>query len=372
MLFRSERKAYEIELEASRTILDNVFEMATKMAGRLDETRDITLKYFEGQVRAAVSLAVGFIEDIEARRVRGELSDEEARRLTYESLRSLQYGNNDYVWVSDYSANILSHPDPRYHGRNVSAFKDETGEGIIPRVIEIARRDGEGSYIYDWTRLGSGRTTRKIAYFRDLPKLKIVVGSGAYLDDIDAEVERRRVAAIDDMRKALREIRIARTGYAYIFDAADNMIIHPNANIEGQEFTTRRDPKTGQPIAEELKAVADTDHPLHYLWDKPSDPGNYVYEKISWVRHFKEFDWYIASSVYERRAPVLLAGARPPHPVGGGIDRPRRRGDRRPPRRRRSAGRSSRTGDRGSAGRCATRTPAPSRCRAPPPPAPRR
>lgn len=293
-----ERKAYEIELEASRTILDNVFEMAAKMAGRLDETRGITLKYFEGQVRAAVSLAVGFIEDIEKRRARGELSDEEARRLTYESLRSLQYGNNDYVWVSDYDANILSHPDARYHGRNVSSFKDETGEGIIPRVIEIARKDGEGSWIYDWTRLGSGKTTRKIAYFRDLPKLKIVVGSGAYLDDIDAEVERRRIQAIDDMRKALREIRIARTGYAYIFDAANNMIIHPNSNIEGTEFTTRSDPKTGKPISDELKAVADTDHPLHYMWDKPTDPGNYVYEKISWVRHFKEFDWYIASSVY--------------------------------------------------------------------------
>ncbi len=293
-----ERKAYEIELEASRTILDNVFEMAAKMAGRLDETRDITLKYFEGQVRAAVSLAVGFIEDIEARRARGELSDDEARRLTYESLRSLQYGNYDYVWVSDYSANILSHPDARYHGRNVSAITDETGEGIIPRVIDIARRDGEGSYIYDWTRLGSGKPTRKIAYFRDLPKLKVVVGSGAYLDDIDAEVERRRVMAIDDMRKALREIRIARTGYAYIFDAANNMIIHPNSNIEGTEFTTRSDPKTGKPIADELKAVADTDHPLHYMWDKPTDPGNYHYEKISWVRHFKEFDWYIASSVY--------------------------------------------------------------------------
>lgn len=293
-----ERKAYEIELEASRTILDNVFEMATKMAGRLDETRSITLKYFEGQIRAAVSLAVGFVEDVHARRDRGEISDEEARRLAFESLRSLQYGNNDYVWVSDYSANILSHPDARYHGHNVSAFKDETGEGIIPRVIEIARRDGEGSYIYDWTRLGSGRPTRKIAYFRDLPKLRLVIGSGAYLDDIDAEVERRRVEAIDDMRKALRNIRIARTGYAYVFDAANNMIIHPNANIEGMEFAARIDPKTGKSIAEELKSVADLDRPLHYMWDKPSDPGNYVYEKISWVRHFKEFDWYIASSVY--------------------------------------------------------------------------
>ncbi len=293
-----ERRAYEIELEASRTILDNVFEMATKMAGRLDETRGITLKYFEGQIRAAVSLAVGVIENADARRARGEINGEEARRFAFESLRSLQYGNNDYVWVSDYEANILSHPDARYHGHNVAAFKDEAGESIIPRVIDIARRDGEGSTIYDWTRLGSGKPTRKISYFRDLPKLGLVVGSGAYLDDIDAEVDRRRVEAIDDMRKALRNIRIARTGYAYIFDAANNMIIHPNPNIEGKEFTTRSDPKSGMPIADELKAVADTDQPLHYMWDKPSDPGNYVYEKISWVRHFKEFDWYIASSVY--------------------------------------------------------------------------
>ncbi len=293
-----ERKAYEIELEASRTILDNVFEMAAKMAGRLAETRAITLKSFEGQIRTAVSLAVGLIEDVHARKARGEISDEDLRRLAYESLRAVKWGNDDYVWVSDYAANILSHPDPRWHAHNVAAVKDEAGESIIPKLIEVARRDGEGTMIYDWTRLGSGRPTRKISYFRDLPHLGIVVGAGAYLDDIDAEVERRRVAAIDDMRKALREIRIARTGYAYVFDAANNMIIHPNANIEGTEFTTRSDPKTGEPIAVELRTVADTDKPLHYMWDKPTDPGNYHYEKISWVRHFREFDWYIASSVY--------------------------------------------------------------------------
>lgn len=293
-----ERKAYEIELEASRTILDNVFEMASKMAGRLDETRDITLKSFEGQLRAAVALAVGLIEGVEARRARGEISDDDVKRLAWNSLRAVKWGEDDYVWVSDYAAHILSHPDPRWHDRDVSAIADEAGEKILPRVIEIARREGEGSTIYDWTRVGASRPSRKISYFRDLPKLGIVVGAGAWLDDIDAEVARRRVRAVDDMRRALREIRIARTGYAYIFDAADTMIIHPNANIEGAEFAARSDPKTGKPIADELKAVADGDVPLHYMWDKPSDPGNYVYEKISWVRHFPEFDWYIASSVY--------------------------------------------------------------------------
>ncbi|MFX8999795.1 cache domain-containing protein, partial [Acinetobacter baumannii] len=66
---------------------------------------------------------------------------------------------------------------------------------------------------------------------------------------------------------------------------------------------------TGRPIAEDLKVAAAKGEPLTYLWDKPDDPGNYAYEKISWVRHFEGFDWYIASSVYVdelRRSSVVL------------------------------------------------------------------
>ncbi len=44
--------------------------------------------------------------------------------------------------------------------------------------------------------------------------------------------------------------------------------------------------------------MADTGEELHYLWDKPGDPGNYRYEKLSLVRYMPEFDWYICSSVY--------------------------------------------------------------------------
>ena len=293
-----ERKAYEIELDASRTILDNVYEMAAEMAGGLDERRDITLRSFEAQVREAVTLAASLIEDVFARRDRGEISEETARLLAFETLRALKYGNDDYVWVSDYSSFILSHPDPRYHRRNVASFKDETGDAIIPKIVEIARSQGEGTWTYDWTRLGSGKPTKKVAYFKDLPKLSLVVGSGAYRDDIDAAVEQRRLTAIEEMRKALAAIRIARTGYAYVFDSHNNMIIHPDPGLEGTEFSRRLDPATGLPIADELRAVADTAQPLYYMWDKPSDPGHYVYEKISWVRHFPGFDWYIASSVY--------------------------------------------------------------------------
>lgn len=293
-----EEKAYEIELNASRTILDNVFVMAGKINGSLEDQRTITVDSYKTQLRDVVSLAASYLEYVFSRVDRGEISEQEGRRQAFDGLRAFKYGNNDYIWVTDYSSVIQSHPDQEFHGRDASGRLDPEGRPILPTIINIAREKGQGFHTYPWQRLGETQTTDKISYFVDLPRRKLVIGTGAYLDDIDKEVERRKAEAITDLRQALRNIRIARTGYVYIFDAANNMIIHPNANIEGTEFGTLTDPATGRPINAELKEAADSDRPLTYRWDKPSDPGNYSYEKISWVRHFKGFDWYIASSVY--------------------------------------------------------------------------
>jgi signal transduction histidine kinase/CheY-like chemotaxis protein/HAMP domain-containing protein len=293
-----EEKAYEIELNASRTILDNVFVMAGKINGSLEDQRAIIVDVHKAQLRDVVMLAASYLDYAFGRADRGEVSVDEARRLAFDGLRALKYGNNDYIWVTDYASVIQSHPDPEFHGRDVSGLLDPEGRPILPTIIAIAREKGEGFHTYPWQRLGESRTSDKLSYFIDLPHRNLVIGTGTYLDDIDKEVERRKAAAIDDLRQALRGIRIARTGYVYIFDAANNMIIHPNTNIEGTEFGGLPDPMTGRPIHAELKEAADRDRPLSYRWDKPSDPGNYSYEKISWVRHFKGFDWYIASSVY--------------------------------------------------------------------------
>ncbi len=307
-----ERNAFNVELDASRTILDNVFEMASRMSGNLDDRREETTDSFKGQLRTVVALAAGYTAHVFARRDRGELSDADARRLAFEGLRSFKYGADGYIWVLDYDARIVSHPDATFHGRDASRIIDADGSSILPTIVDIARKQGEGFHTYSWSKLGSSNPSRKLSYFKNLPEYGLVIGSGAYLDEIDRAVDRRKAEAIEQLRVALRGIHIARTGYAYIFDADANMIIHPNPNIEGAEFSTRPNPATGRPIAEELKSVADTGRPHTYLWDKPSDPGNYGYEKLSWVRHFKDYNWYIASSVYvdELRASSRLLADR--------------------------------------------------------------
>ncbi|MBX9634703.1 MAG: cache domain-containing protein, partial [Magnetospirillum sp.] len=304
-----EEKAYEIELDASSTILDNVFELVSKIRGGLDEQRAITVDSYKSQLRNVVSLAAGYVEYVFGRMDRGEISETEARRLVFDGLKAFKYGNDDYVWVTDYNSVLLSHPDPTFQGRDASNLRDDSGNLILPTIIETARREGEGFHTYPWQRLNTAQPIQKISYFRDMPHRGIVVGTGTYMADIDAEVSRRKAEAIEDLRQALRNIRIARTGYVYIFDAANNMVIHPNANIEGTAFGTLINPTTHRPISEDLKEAAAKGTHLTYLWDKPSDPGNYAYEKISWVRHFDGFDWYIASSVYVeelRRSSTVL------------------------------------------------------------------
>lgn len=301
--------AYEIELDASRTILDNVFELASKIHVNLEAHRNLALDWHKNQLKNVIDLATSYIAYVSSKAARGEISPEEARRMVFEGLRTFKYGNNDYIWVTDYNSVLVSHPDPDFQGRDASDRRDPDGRQTIATMVDIARSQGEGFHSYAWRRLGKAADGEKISYFRNFPDWGFVVGTGVYLDDIEEEVARRKDEAIRDLRQALRDIRIAKTGYAYIFDSADHMIIHPNTNIEETDFTTLPDPATGQPIARRLKEATDTGEPVYYLWDKPSDPGNYAYEKISWVRHFKGFGWYIASSVYVaelRRSSEIL------------------------------------------------------------------
>lgn len=294
-----EEKAYEIELDASRTILDNVFELARKIRGGLEEQRGFIVENFKSEMRITVALAESYIGYVFGRMERGEITREEAERLVFDGLKNFKYGKDDYVWVTNYDSLLLSHPNPGFAGRVASEIQDEQGRFILPTIIERAQREGEGYHIYPWPRLNAEPPVPKMSYFRHLPRYGLVIGAGAYMDDIDAVVERRKAEAIEDLRQALRNIRIARAGYVYIFDSAKRMIIHPNSNIEGAAFGDMKDPRTGEYIGEALKRAAHEGRYLRYLWDKPSDPGNYAYEKISWVRHFDGFDWYIASSVYE-------------------------------------------------------------------------
>jgi len=287
------------EERAAKTILDNVYELVKSEYRAIEAYRSHALDAYKRQLKNIALIEESFIEKKYEQFRSGALTEAEAKRSALEETRSFRYGNNDYLWVSDYDSVLISHPDPKLHNADFSKVEDIYGNFIVPPMVEIARREGEGYTTYWWRRLGEDRPTEKLTYSRDFPPWKWVVGTGVYIDDVEAEVARRKEKMILDLRQTLRGIPIARTGYLYIFDSNLNMIIHPNSNIENTNFSDLLNPVTGRSIGEELvEAARGEDSQLYYKWDRPDDKGNYVYDKLSWVGYFEPFDWYIASSIY--------------------------------------------------------------------------
>lgn len=294
------KMAFEMEERASRNVLDNMYLMIKQSHQDMQSWKDSALDAHKRQLRNIIEVMVSYINLMEAEAESGAIRRTVAKGRVLDIIRSLKYGNNDYIWVSDYNNVLISHPDPKLHNQDFSNVKDVNGDLIVPPMVKGALKDGDGFYSYWWRRLGEENPVEKLSYYRNIPSWGWVIGTGLYIDDINLKVEQRRLELIEELRRHLKSIRIAGNGYLYIFDSNLNMIIHPNENIEDTNIANLLNPVTRKPIAQELiEASRRPDRKFEYKWDKPSDPGNYIYDKISWVSYFKGNDWYICSSVYK-------------------------------------------------------------------------
>ena len=289
----------KIEESSGRTILDNVYAMVEQTHRDTEDYRQSIVQERKAQLRNIVAVAESRANMLDEQVRTGKLSREQARQILLDELRHLKYGHDDYIWAANYRSVLISHPDPKLNNADFSSVRDSHGNLIVPPMVEGARRKGEGYYSYWWRRLGEQQPTEKLTYYKLVPSFNIVIGTGIYLDDVEIAVRLRQTASVEDLRRRLLAIHLAKTGYAYIFDGKMNVIIHPNSNIEKKNVSNLLDPVTKKPRLQVLMEAADKPESAHYKWDTPSDRNNYVYDKISWVRYFKEFDWYIATSVYQ-------------------------------------------------------------------------
>ena len=220
------------------------------------------------------------------------------QKKAIEYIANLRYADNEYFYISDYNSVLISHPS--LQGKDMAQVKDLDGVLIVPPMVKIAREQGEGFHSYSWKKLqSSDQPYRKLTFAKHIPVWKWVIGTGIYLDSVEHEVETKKRELIKNLRKLLTSKTIGNTGYIYIFDSKGNMKLHPNSNIEGKNILTLENPGKNSFIFNDLVDAYKTGNKvLYYSWDKPSDKGNYIYDKVSWINYNSDFDWYICSSAY--------------------------------------------------------------------------
>ncbi len=290
---------YEVEQHSGKITLDTIYRLLKHTQQDLTAWEHYSLEKHKQSLSDIVGIASSSLQRIRTKYDQGALTLDEARKEVFAEIRGFRYANNNYLYLCDYDATFIYHPDSKLNGISGANLKDVNGQLILPPMIDKARVEGFGYYDYWWHRLGEEAPMHKLTYVQDLPDWGWVVCSGVDLEDVARETVARKEELLKSLREFVRSTRIAENGYLYVFDGDLNMIIHPNSNIEKTNFSTLQNPVTGKLIGEELMAAAhNSDNRLVYKWDKPTDPDNYVYDKLAWVRYFPPYDYYVASSVY--------------------------------------------------------------------------
>ena len=143
---------------------------------------DAKIEAARHQAESARALAQTFDERAKA----GGLDVAAARDLAKAAIRGIRYGDGDYVFVYDYhGVNVVHGPAPEREGKTFLTATDSKGYAFVAEMIRLAETGG-GHLFYSFAKPGGGGDSPKVAAVVDYAPWGWVIGTGVYIDDIDA------------------------------------------------------------------------------------------------------------------------------------------------------------------------------------------
>lgn len=117
----------------------------------------------------------------------GEKTVEQAKESALKHLVTLRYDESNYFWINDTDTVVLAHPfAPQLIGKNSENLKDANGKKFVIELVKEAIDNGEGFVEYYWPKPEQDEPAEKISYVKYYEPWGWIVGSGVYVDDIDA------------------------------------------------------------------------------------------------------------------------------------------------------------------------------------------
>ncbi|VTU32233.1 cache domain-containing protein [Variovorax sp. PBL-E5] len=151
------------------------------------------------ELRNYVALALTSIDNLYGAGRDDEAAKEQAKAI----LSSMNFGNDGYFYVYDREGLCLVHPrQPDLIGQNLWDRRDADGTYMIRELIARAH-EGGGFTRYLWPKPSNGRVERKLGYSVELPRWGWMLGTGIYIDDVDAAAARLRGNLLASVRQTL-------------------------------------------------------------------------------------------------------------------------------------------------------------------------
>ena len=149
----------------------------------------------KSQLVAAVQSAQSTVAAFQARAASGELTVQDAQKAAKDAVRGVRYGATgaDYLYIFSANYEGVMHPIKKgeWEGHSLlGKVRYNGGQDLIKNVVDAALQSPDGKGFVDTTfpRPGKTEPVPKLQYVERVKGWDWVVGSGVYMDDVDAEV----------------------------------------------------------------------------------------------------------------------------------------------------------------------------------------
>jgi len=188
----------------------------------LVQQRQLIVQARQDTLATAVQSAYSIVMAYKARADSGAMPLAEAQAAAREAVRLSRYGGADgrseyfYIWTLD-SRGVMHPIKPEWEGQDMAGkLKDGTGQDLLRQISDAlaASRDGRAFVSAMFPRPGQQALVPKLQYAARVDGWNWFVGSGLYMDDVDAAV---RQALLKDLALvAVLVLLVAAVGWAVL------------------------------------------------------------------------------------------------------------------------------------------------------------
>ncbi len=150
------------------------------LEGKKETTQELT--------RSAISI----IDEYYREEVAGIRTREQAQAEAKVRIEQLRWGDEgkDYFWITDMHPTMIMHPYlPELDGQDLTNYTDKAGNELFVEMVDVVQKDGSGYVEYYWQyKDDPSQIVRKLSYVEAFSPWQWVVGTGIYLDDVDAAI----------------------------------------------------------------------------------------------------------------------------------------------------------------------------------------
>ena len=190
----------------------------------IERYRDEALERRKAELQDVTGPVLTTLDELRMAVAAGELTEDQARQRALNYIRSVRYGNDDYFFAYNRDLVAIAHPDKRFQGRNLTDLQDADGKYVLQEIRDVALGQGAGFVDYRWERLDGQEPSPKVGYVVHYEPWDWIIGTGVYVDDIQAEVDSRIESVKTDLAGTFEQITFAQDGFFFILDQQGKVI----------------------------------------------------------------------------------------------------------------------------------------------------